>query len=83
MLQANAILDALLLTTSAHNPPVSLEALRRTSRGWSCSTSVMRGGSLKKATALHDDLEGALFLALLSLSKWPLRSQIPQESKGH
>ena len=83
LLQANAIFDALLLAISAQNPPVSLEALRRTNRGWFCSTSVMLGGSLRKSTALHEDLEGALFLALLTLSKRLHNSRISQKRKGH
>ena len=66
LLQANAIFDALLLAISAQNPPVGLEALRRTSRGWVCSASIRLGVSPKKVTAIHRDLEGALFLALLS-----------------
>ena len=83
LLQANAIFDALLLAISAQSPPVSLETLRRTDRGWFCSTSVMLGGSRRKSTALHEDLESALFLALLTLSKRLRNPSTSQKRKDH
>ncbi len=76
LLQANALVDALLLAVSALQPSVSLEAIRRTYHGWLCSTSLVVDGALRKAVGRHADMEGAVFIALLAILKLQQKSKM-------
>jgi hypothetical protein len=69
LLQANALLDALLLAVSALRPSVCLKTMRRTGDGWMCSASFANDAASWKAVGRHADLEGAVFIALLAILK--------------
>ncbi|WP_320202072.1 hypothetical protein RMR16_017100 [Agrobacterium sp. rho-13.3] len=71
LLQANALLDALFFAVLTLRPSISLEAIRRTCHGWMCSASLaVDGASSRKAVGRHADMEGALFIALLTILKY-------------
>lgn len=76
LLEANALIDALFLAVSTLRPSISLKAIRRTCHGWMCSASLAIDGASRKAVGRHADMEGAVFIALLTILKYQRQSNV-------
>lgn len=66
LLDAGAIVEALLLLADEGQVAGTLRVLHRSSDGWACSAARVPSARLVKAT--HSTLEGAIFLTLLKQS---------------
>ena len=75
LLEAGAIFEALLLLAQDLTPPAELCSFQRVCDGWVC-VAAARPLS-KPVKALHQTLEGAIFLTLLKLSSATTRPRIP------
>ena len=74
LLDAGAILEALLLLAQDLTPPAELRSFQRVSHGWMCAATAKSAS--KPVKALHQTLEGAIFLTLLNLSDETTRPRI-------
>ncbi|WP_296100756.1 hypothetical protein [uncultured Agrobacterium sp.] len=74
LLEAGAIFEALLLLAQDLTPPAELCSFQRVCDGWVCAAAARPLS--KPVRALHQTLEGAIFLTLLKLSSATTRPRI-------
>lgn len=77
LLDAGAILEALLFLAQDLTSPAELCSFQRVRHGWICAAAAKPPS--KPVKALHQTLEGAIFLTLLKLSSATTRPGIPSK----